>query len=201
MCECATPLHWLSVPEYEGLYEVNDHGEARSLDRVVTEVTGKKRRHRGRTLKPTILANGYHYIDFNLGGMQQRIAVHRLVLLVFVGPPPPGTEGCHGDGDPSNNHVDNLRWGTRSSNMLDAVRHGRNRNAAKSRCLRGHRLVSPNLHPSALPNRNCYACRLAVDRAGYARKVGRSFDLVAVADRYYHRIMAGDYPCYVPSVP
>lgn len=51
--------------------------------------------------------------------------LHRLVLLAFVGPCPPGMEGCHfPDRDPANCHIDNLRWGTRSHNMRDKVFHG-----------------------------------------------------------------------------
>lgn len=46
----------------------------------------------------------------------------RIVLLAFVGPPPPGTECCHGDGDPTNNRIGNLRWDTSSANRLDLVR-------------------------------------------------------------------------------
>jgi len=41
------------------------------------------------------------------------------VLEAFVGPAPEGHEGLHGDGDPANNRLDNLRWGTRSENNID----------------------------------------------------------------------------------
>lgn len=50
--------------------------------------------------------------------------VHRLVLEAFVGPCPPGFECRHLDGDPSNNCLDNLAWGTPKSNQGDRVRHG-----------------------------------------------------------------------------
>jgi len=36
-----------------------------------------------------------------------------------------GHECCHADDIPSNNRLGNLRWGTRSDNLLDAVRNGR----------------------------------------------------------------------------
>ena len=52
--------------------------------------------------------------------------VHRLVLIAFVGDPPEGCEGCHNDGDATNNAVANLRWDTHVSNMLDRVAHGTN---------------------------------------------------------------------------
>lgn len=51
--------------------------------------------------------------------------VHILVLEAFVGPRPEGMEGCHEDDDPSNNHVSNLKWGTRQDNAKDASRNGK----------------------------------------------------------------------------
>lgn len=50
--------------------------------------------------------------------------VHRIVLETFVGPCPDGMEGCHNDGNPINNRVDNLRWDTRASNRADMLVHG-----------------------------------------------------------------------------
>ena len=41
-----------------------------------------------------------------------------------MGPCPDGMECCHDDGDPQNNCVENLRWDTHWSNMLDRERHG-----------------------------------------------------------------------------
>ena len=50
--------------------------------------------------------------------------LHRLVLTAFVGPCPEGMEACHNDGTRNNNHVDNLRWDTRTNNNLDKRKHG-----------------------------------------------------------------------------
>lgn len=50
--------------------------------------------------------------------------LHRLVLDAFVGPCPPGMEGCHNDGNPLNNGLANLRWDTHRANMGDTVLHG-----------------------------------------------------------------------------
>lgn len=57
-------------------------------------------------------------------GKYHSYAVHRLVLEAFVGPCPEGMEGCHEDGDPTNNDLTNLRWDTHKGNMLDSVKHG-----------------------------------------------------------------------------
>lgn len=51
--------------------------------------------------------------------------VHMLVASAFLGPRPKQYETCHRDGDRTNNHVDNLYYGTRSENALDRERHKR----------------------------------------------------------------------------
>lgn len=50
--------------------------------------------------------------------------VHRLVLEAFRGPCPSEMQGCHNDGNPSNNRLDNLQWDTHLSNMEDRRKHG-----------------------------------------------------------------------------
>lgn len=69
-----------------------------------------------------IPSRGYLMAGFGVG--YKRYYIHRLVLLAFVGPCPPGMECCHIDGNPINNRLSNLRWGTRRENMEDRVRHG-----------------------------------------------------------------------------
>jgi hypothetical protein len=46
------------------------------------------------------------------------------VLKLFNGPRPFGALACHKDDDRENNHVDNLYWGTPTSNMEDQTRNG-----------------------------------------------------------------------------
>ena len=57
-------------------------------------------------------------------GKKVSVLVHRLVLLAFVGDPPPGTETCHEDNDRMNPVLSNLRWDTHAANSADKVRHG-----------------------------------------------------------------------------
>lgn len=56
----------------------------------------------------------------------QKYRVCRLVLIAFVGDMP-GMEACHIDGNPSNNNLANLRWGTAKENAADRRNHGRDR--------------------------------------------------------------------------
>ncbi len=51
--------------------------------------------------------------------------VHVLLLITFTGPPCDGQQCCHIDGNPRNNQLTNLRWGTSRVNAADRERHGR----------------------------------------------------------------------------
>jgi hypothetical protein len=68
--------------------------------------------------------NGHLYVVLYAGGCRRQMYVHRLVLEAVVGPCPVGQECRHLDGNPGNNHVGNLAWGTHTENMADRVRHG-----------------------------------------------------------------------------
>jgi hypothetical protein len=54
---------------------------------------------------------------------KQRL-VHQLVLEAFAGPRPENCQVRHLDGDPSNNKLDNLAWGTKAENEADKIKHG-----------------------------------------------------------------------------
>ena len=70
---------------------------------------------------------GYCRISFRPepGGLVVTTYVHKLVLEAFGGTRPDGMECCHNDGDPKNNRIENLRWGTGKENAADCTRHGR----------------------------------------------------------------------------
>lgn len=85
---------------------------------------GKVIGRRGWRLRPTRTDSGHRLVMLYLDGKPIGRLVHRLVLEAFVGPCPDGMEACHGDGDPDNNRLTNLRWDTRSANQMDSVRHG-----------------------------------------------------------------------------
>lgn len=77
-----------------------------------------------RQLKPAKAGSYRQYMYVGIA-KKRRIGVHQLVAAMFIGPCPPGQEVRHLNGDSSNNHVGNLAYGTRKTNMEDAIRHGR----------------------------------------------------------------------------
>lgn len=128
---------WLPIAGFEGLYSVSSHGRIRSEPRTVLYETGKRQTVRQRIMSPATKQSGHLSVILHGADKQRpRLHVHRLVLLAFVGPPPTPLHECaHNDGNPGNNHVENLRWATRSSNHRDKVAHGTdNRGEAHPRC-------------------------------------------------------------------
>jgi hypothetical protein len=84
--------------------------------------------------------NGYNQYGLSSGGKQYFRLAHRLVLEAFVGPCPEGMECRHLDGDTQNNHVSNLRWGTKKENYEDKRLHGTD-NAGEIMAVRSSRDV------------------------------------------------------------
>ena len=126
---------WRDVVGYEGCYEVSNLGRIRSVDRVVTNRLGVTRKLKGRVLRVFPNSRSGH-LQTNLcnAGVETVVAVHRVVLIAWVGDPPGSDyECCHNNGDPTDNRVCNLRWGTRSDNNNDAVKHGTWRNGYSGR--------------------------------------------------------------------
>lgn len=67
---------------------------------------------------------GYGKVSFTVNNKQTSRLLHRLILIAFKGDCPEGMEGCHNDGNPSNNTLENLRWDTRKNNHADKKKHG-----------------------------------------------------------------------------
>ena len=79
---------------------------------------------RGKWLNPVIDRDGYLYVFLCGNGRKCRRSVHRLVLETFVGLRPPGLVTRHLDGNPANNTLNNVCWGTNGENTQDSIRHG-----------------------------------------------------------------------------
>jgi hypothetical protein len=157
---------WRSISGFEGNYEVSDHGRICSLDRVITYPDGHLHRLKGQILSPGVQPPfGHLHVNLKTQQRKRSVAVHALVLEAFVGKRPEGQECLHGDGDPSNNKLENLRWGTRTENILDMVRHGTHWQAKKTHCPQGHPYDEENTIVGKNGGRACYACKQANWRA------------------------------------
>lgn len=72
----------------------------------------------------TLTAKGYARVHIERPAPACMVKVHRLVLESFVCPRPEGAECRHLNGDPSDNRLANLRWGTSADNKADQRAHG-----------------------------------------------------------------------------
>ena len=82
-------------------------------------------RMRLRLLKPHAQKSGR--LQVSLAGNEGRPPkkyIHTLVLEAFGGPKPQGMVCRHLNGDPADNRISNLQWGTYQQNAADAIRHG-----------------------------------------------------------------------------
>lgn len=176
---------WKAIPGHE-YYECSNIGRVRSIDRTVWNNGGRSPHWcslKGRVLRQST-HKGYRYVSL---GRDHKTQVHILVMATFVGPRPEGVDVCHNDGNPENNRVDNLRYGTHSENMMDCVRHGRNRESTWTYCKRGHLLADPNLRKKDCGRGQCLSCMKATrNRRGAPESV-----IQEVADDHYRQIMYG----------
>lgn len=141
---------WRPVPGYEGLYSVSDHGRvyAHPRERRCGHPGSAPQRRPGALLKPNPVGTPRTHLAVALtkDGKRRDFKVHQLVLLAFVGPCPDGMETLHSDDDPTNNHLSNLRYGTRSENQRDRVRNGIHHFASKTHCINGHEFDERNTY-------------------------------------------------------
>lgn len=72
----------------------------------------------------TIFTAGQLFVSLSEHNVVTKYQVGQLVLETFVGPCPPGMECRHLDGNPRNNDLENLRWGTHYENVQDSIIHG-----------------------------------------------------------------------------
>lgn len=100
---------WKDVVGLEGRYEVSNLGRVRSL--------AFRGRGEAGLMRPSPNYSGYQVIT--LGAHRKQYRVHVLVLEAFVGPRPPGMQGCHNNGDRADNRLENLRWDTPKGNIAD----------------------------------------------------------------------------------
>ncbi len=107
---------WRDVVGYEGFYQVSDMG------RVKRMVSIKCKQERLR--KPVKTRYGYLSVSLYKYNQENKMFIHRLVLMAFVGPPRTDDVTRHLDGNSTNNNLTNLKWGTHKENTQDSIKHG-----------------------------------------------------------------------------
>lgn len=187
---------WRDIPGYEGMYQVSNLGQVRSIGRIIAgerNGTAYRRFFPGRTLKATPDKQGYLTVSLSRENRKKYAKIHALVLHVFVGNRPEDHDSCHNNGDPADNRLVNLRYGTKVENMADKKTHGRNFNLNKEKCPRGHVLKAPNLCKyefNKRGHRRCLSCKRAFDYVAShsARNWNKEEAIQIISDQNYLKL-------------
>lgn len=116
--------NWKDIPEYEGLYQISDFGNVRSIDKYSNMPRGGVQFYKGKQLKLNIGSRGYAFVWLFKNRIKKYHAVHRLVALCFIDNPTNKPDINHKDLKKSNNHYLNLEWCTKSENTKHAYDAG-----------------------------------------------------------------------------
>ena len=118
-------MNWLTVKGYEGLYEVSDAGQVRSVTRKCLHKNGKVTLNVGKVLAQSPNKNTrYMMCGLWRNNKAKYYLVHRLVAEAFIPNPDNLAEVNHIDGNRQNNHLSNLEWVTRKGNIRHAIDTG-----------------------------------------------------------------------------
>jgi hypothetical protein len=119
---------WLPIKGYEGLYEISNFGEIRSLDRITPQLNCfgsiSKRIYKGTILSIRKPKGKYPYVLLSKNGKRKTYKIHRLVAQHFIDNPENKPEVNHVDDDKENSNASNLEWVTSSENKQHAVLNG-----------------------------------------------------------------------------
>lgn len=115
---------YLPVVGYEGMYEVSNLGNVRSVRRVTVRIDGIRLVHVGRTLKSWVATSKYPTVQLTRNAVSKSCSVHRLVAIAFLNNPHNFAEVNHINGDKLDNRLENLEWCDKSHNQRHSLAIG-----------------------------------------------------------------------------
>ena len=134
MPDITVPIEsWKPIEGYETRYQISTAGRVLSLPK-------------GNVLKPRGSGRGYPAVSLSQHGVAKTRYVHQLVAEAFLGQRPEGMDICHRNGDITDPRLENLRYGTRHSNMRDSLAHGTHRSLLRTHCTKGHEMTEDNVY-------------------------------------------------------
>lgn len=106
------------IKGYEGLYEVSNLGNVKSLDRTTKSESGVIRNIKGKNRSKNKSTSGYYYTCLHKKGKRKNWLTHQLVAMAFLNHTPSGLKYVvnHKDFNKLNNNVENLEIVTQRAN-------------------------------------------------------------------------------------
>lgn len=171
-------IRYAGIAGFPG-YRVGDDG---------TVWTAKLGAHGGwRPMKTPLTTAGYPRVTLSHLNVQQNSHVHTLVAEAFLGPRPDPRAVCrHLDGNPQNNNVSNLAWGTYADNEADKARHGRRPVGER---VGGAKLTDA----AAIRLRSEYAAGTSLRALAQAYRLDTTTVIAAVHGRTFSHLPVPDY--------
>ena len=184
---------WKPVKGYEGLYEVSNLGNVRSVDRYIETKKGKCFR-KGRMRKSFISNKGYRML--NLGS--KKYLVHRLVANAFCENPDREKFNVvdHINTDTLDNRADNLRWCDTAGNLANPISRER-RLAGLKKSITPERTEKANATKAANIAKRPYDYIIGKGRNGeslHFRSVKEAAEYLGVGLNALYNIMSGRDP-------
>ena len=112
------------IPNYEGIYQISNLGNVKSLSRKVRYLQSNNGKELFRISNEKILkpknVKGYNCVILAKNGVNKNYRLCRLVALNFILNPKNKNQVNHIDCNKKNDNVKNLEWVTASENMIHA---------------------------------------------------------------------------------
>lgn len=174
--------HWLPVPDerFADFYLISSEGRVRALDRVVTEVNGKQRIHKGRIITPK-RSGLYLGVSLFSSQVSERFYLHRLVAAAFVPNP---------ENKPHVNHINFNRYDNRASNLewvtpRENTHHSRMAGRMKPRNMR----KGEGCHSARFNEETVKWLRLTWEPGESMRELSRKY---SVTSRAIYQLLSGN---------
>lgn len=114
---------WKPVVGYEGIYEVSNMGNVRSVKRIKKDTLGRVRCFPKKVLLPMKNYSGYMHVSLYNGGFK-KCRVNRLVAEAFIDNPYNKPFVNHINSIRDDNRSENLEWCTAKENIAHAILSG-----------------------------------------------------------------------------